>query len=227
MCVKEHKNHNNNILFEDIIPNNDEIKEYMEELRKSIDIFNKNIEEIIYKLIKVKENIEKYYNINKNIIKNYIIKNRNYEILQNINEINNNNIIEEINKINNDEDIKNKIINIMNIYDKMINKDISEINKDISEINIIYEINKKNEYIENDKDCINIFGSEFVKNNKNKCKMIINNEEYEIKEKFNIKNYNNNILKIKLKGINNITNMSYMFYLFIIIFFPGYFKMEY
>jgi hypothetical protein len=38
MCVKEHKNHNNNILFEDILPNNDEIKEYMEELRKSIDI---------------------------------------------------------------------------------------------------------------------------------------------------------------------------------------------
>ena len=100
----------------------------------------------------------------------------------------------------------------MNIYNKMNNKDISEINKDIYEINIIYEINKKNNFFENDKDYINIFGSEFVKNNKNKCKMIIDNEEYEIKEKFNIKNYNNNILKIKLKGINNITNMSYMFY---------------
>ena len=42
MCGKEHKNHNN-ILYEDIIPNIDKIKEYMKELRKSIDIFNKNI----------------------------------------------------------------------------------------------------------------------------------------------------------------------------------------
>ena len=72
------------------------------------------------------------------------------------------------------------------------------------EISIIYIIYK---YIEN----INIFGSEFVKNNKNKCKMIIDNKEYEITEKYNIENYSNNILKIILKGIDNITNMSYIF----------------
>ena len=107
MCANEHKNHKN-ILFEDIIPNNDKIKEKMNELRKSIDIFNNNIEELIKKLEKVKENMEIYYNINNNIINNYIIKNRNYEILQNINEIiNNNNILEEIKKINNE-----KILNI-------------------------------------------------------------------------------------------------------------------
>ena len=46
MCANEHKSHKN-ILFEDIIPNNDKIKEKMNELRKSIDIFKKNIEEII------------------------------------------------------------------------------------------------------------------------------------------------------------------------------------
>jgi len=204
MCANEHKNHKN-ILFEDIIPNNDKIKENMKELRKSIDIFNKNIDEIINKLKKVKENIEIYYNINNNILNNYIIKHRNYEILQNINEINNNNIYEEINKINNDKDINNKIIKIINIYNKMINKDISE-------INLIYDINKKNKKIEKDEDAINIFGEEFVKNNKNICKMIIDDEEYEIKQKFNIKNYNKKLLKIKLKGINNIINMSYMFY---------------
>jgi len=42
--------------------------------------------------------------------------------------------------------------------------------KDISEINIIYDISGKNN--------INIFGSEFVENNKNICKMIIDNKEY-------------------------------------------------
>ena len=73
----------------------------------------------------------------------------------------------------------------------------------ITEINIIYKLNYEWE--------IKIFGYEFVKNNKNICKMIIDNKEYEIKEKYNVKNYNNNILEIKLKGINNITDMRYMF----------------
>ena len=134
-----------------------------------------------------------------------IIKNRNYEILQNIKEINYNNILKEINKINNEKDIEYKIINIIIIYNKMINKDIYE---------IIYDINKKRKetWIEKVENSINIFGGEFVKNNKNICKMIIDDKEYEIKEKFNIKNYNKKILKIKLKGFDNITNMSFIFY---------------
>ena len=80
--------------------------------------------------------------------------------------------------------------------------------EDISIINIFYNINekdKKNGYI-------NIFGSEFVENNKNICKMIIDNKEYEISENYNIKSYNKNKLEIKLKGINNVTNLSEMFY---------------
>ena len=64
---------------------------------------------------------------------------------------------------------------------------------DISEINIVYAIN--------DEKDINIFGAEFVKNNKDKCKMIIDNKEYEIVEECNVENYNNNLLKIKLKGM--------------------------
>jgi len=76
--------------------------------------------------------------------------------------------------------------------------------KDISEINIIYDFNGNNN--------INIFGSNFVENNKNTCKMIIDNKEYELAQNYNVKSNNNNKLKIKLKGINHITNMSYMFY---------------
>ena len=78
-------------------------------------------------------------------------------------------------------------------------------NEDISYTNIIYNINKENN------NEINIFGYDFVKNNKNKCKMIIDNNEYEITEKYKIENYNNNKLYIKLKGIDNVTDMSYMF----------------
>ena len=72
-----------------------------------------------------------------------------------------------------------------------------------SEINIIYNIN--NEYI-------NIFGSEFVRNNKNICKMVIDNKEYIISEYFNIKNYKKDKLIIKLKGIDKVTDMHSMFY---------------
>ena len=66
--------------------------------------------------------------------------------------------------------------------------------KDISEINIIYDIKQENK--------IRIFGAKFVENNKNICKMIIDNKEYEITNKYNIENYkknNKNTLNIKLK----------------------------
>ena len=53
-------------------------------------------------------------------------------------------------------------------------------NEDLSYINIIYDINKENE------DEINIFGYNFVENNKNKCKMIIDNKDYYITNKYNI-----------------------------------------
>ena len=73
------------------------------------------------------------------------------------------------------------------------------------EINIIYDIKNR--------QCIRIFGTSFVETNLNICKMIIDNKEYEITEYFNIENYknNNNKLKIILKGIDNVTDMSWMF----------------
>jgi len=75
--------------------------------------------------------------------------------------------------------------------------------KDILEINIIYDIYEEK---------IKIFDNEFVKNNRNICRMIIDNKEYEITKEYFVKTYNKNKLKITLKGINNVTNMSYMFY---------------
>ena len=79
---------------------------------------------------------------------------------------------------------------------------------DLNEIMMIYKPK------ENNKEKIRIFGTEFVKNNIDICKIIYNNEEYELKEYFNDidDEYNNkDEIKIKLKGINNITDMSFMF----------------
>ena len=83
------------------------------------------------------------------------------------------------------------------------------INGDISGINIIFDIKKNIE--RKKRDSINIFGFKFVNNNKNNCKLIIDDKEYKLIEKYNIKQYKKNILNIKLEGINNINDMSYMF----------------
>ena len=50
-----------------------------------------------------------------------------------------------------------------------------------------------------------------MENNKDKCKVIYKDKEYELQEEFKIENKNENTLKIKIKGINNITDMSNMF----------------
>ena len=64
-------------------------------------------------------------------------------------------------------------------------------------------------------DAIRILGKYFVKQNKNKCKIIYNNKKYELKEYLDEidDNYNHNIKEIKLKiiGINNIIDFSKMF----------------
>ena len=104
---------------------------------------------------------------------------------------------EENEKIKKDNDKKN-------IEENIINNNY----ENIDEIIIRYK-RDNNEYSNE----IKIFGSKFVENNKNICKIIINGNEYELCEKINInKNQlKNNIFEIKLKGIKNVTDMSYMF----------------
>ena len=79
----------------------------------------------------------------------------------------------------------------------------------IDEIAIQYKIDK----IKYSKD-IQIFGDKFVENNKNLCRIIFNGNEFDLCEtiNININQLKNNIFEIKLKGIKNVTDMSYMFY---------------
>ena len=58
-----------------------------------------------------------------------------------------------------------------------------------------------------------LFSDYFIENNKDKCKIIYNEKEYEIAEYFEIDNNlnNDNIIKIQLKIDNNITNIANMF----------------
>ena len=181
-CEEEHDNHDI-ITYGKIIKDKNKIIDNNTLLRNDINIFNNIIKDFINKLNIVIKNFEVYLNINKNIIDNINNKNRNYELLFNIMNINNNNIHNDIKKIINEKNISIQFNNTMNIYKLMTLK-----NKNNEINNIIKEENKtktKNDIlikylIKKDDEKINIFGANFVKNNKDKCKYIYENKEYEL-----------------------------------------------
>ena len=73
-------------------------------------------------------------------------------------------------------------------------------NKNKNEINIIYETNEEG--------FENIFGDEFVKNNKNNIELIINGNKNNLIEKYNLRKGEN---KIKIIIKNKIKNLKFMF----------------
>ena len=94
----------------------------------------------------------------------------------------------------------------------MDGKYIEEENNDIEEKN-----GKDNENIgeeneeDNEKGLLRILGKEFIKNNKNKGKLIINNKRYKLEEYIKIED--NNVQNYKLQMIlsKDLSNYSYMF----------------
>ena len=201
-CEINHKNHNI-IEYKNIKINENELRDELKNLRIKLDLLKNDITKMIKILNKVKDNMEIYYKINYNIINNYKNKKINYQILQNINEIRNKNkiIIDNIDEIISCNYINSKFENILNIYDKMITKYEKEEEKIIT---IKYKINKNN-------NLIKIFNKIFVNNNKNICKILYMNKEYKLKDEIDATFINKDILELKLKGISDITNISYMF----------------
>jgi len=201
-CEKKHLNHDI-ISYGSILPDVEEAKINLSDLKKEIDKFCKNISDIIKKLNILKENMEKYYEMFNNAIKIIENKNRTFEIINNINEIIKNDIYNDLSKINRENNIKNRINLMLDIVDKIESNKKEK--KD--EITLIYNIDKNSNFIK-------IFDSEFVNNNKNNCKIIYKNKEYELVENFkiDIDDNKNEKLEIKLSGINSIINSNRMFY---------------
>ena len=193
-CGQNHQRHNI-IKYDKLSPNVDKIMNILKQFEEANNKLKNDIDDIIEKLNNIKTNFDIYYNINKNILNNFNKKKINYEILYNMNQIYNIEIIKDINSVTSINNIKDKFNKLINIYNQM---------NSYNSINISYIVKK------GDND-IKIFSDEFVKNNINNCTMIIDNKEYKISNKFNIKNYNKDNIIIKLKGIKNITNASEMF----------------
>ena len=129
----------------------------------------------------------------KDIEKNQKKQNNEINIKQNVNndKINNN-------KINNNNENKNKNKDNNQIQKKP--KD-SNINTTISKINLIYFVKSEGNY--------NIFGWEFVQNNKDNIELIVNGEEKILNSSCKLKK-RENIISIVIK--KNLTNLSKMFY---------------
>ena len=88
------------------------------------------------------------------------------ETIDYLNQFEKNNIINDLNKINGSNSIMDIFKNILGIYNKI----------NIDELNIIYGVKEQNE--------VRLFGSEFVQRNKNNCKIILNEKEQDLKEKY-------------------------------------------
>jgi len=86
-CEIEHNKHKLISLI-DYRPDIEKSKKRLIEIKKDIEEFSKLIKSLITKLNSLIKSMNTFYDINSNILNNYNIKNRNYELFQNINEIN-------------------------------------------------------------------------------------------------------------------------------------------
>ena len=199
-CEENHYNHKV-IQFIDIMPNINNIKMKRNELKNSISKIKDGINEVMKMLENVSKSFDLYYQIYNNILFSFDTNNLNYNLLYNINKISKkSDIIETANKISNEILLINKINIIYDIFKKFNIKENNEIT-----INYSIKDKKENE--------IRIFNSLFVQNNKNNCKIIYDDNEYELQEIFNVENIKNenDILTISLRGIRNITSMDNIF----------------
>ena len=119
-CSNDHKDHTC-VPFDSILPDINKIKEQKDKLNSLIDNMKKNIESIKQQLDKIIDNLKIYYEIYDNLITNYDNKKRNYELFQNLDEINKNMIIDNLNDIDGNNNTSYKLTKLIELYNKMSN----------------------------------------------------------------------------------------------------------
>ena len=167
-CESEHQDKENVILYRDILPKKDILKTQLNGLKNIFNKFKERIKEITDILESINANIEIYYNINDNLIKNFEKKYRNFQILKNMNMI-----------INNNSDFLNKLETLVNE-----NKIVNFFDKTMNMFKIINSQPKKNE--EQKKDYNNIIQQNQEYSNKKEKKENKNINENNIMRKADI-----------------------------------------
>ena len=162
----------------------------LNELRKKIDKFGRDVNDMIRVLENVNEDVEKYYQTYNNAINDCELKYQNYDNIH----IDDEGSIKYINYImNNNHNINEQLVNIINIYNKIH-----------SYIIVRYEAQPG-------KNIINLFNYNFVKNNKDYCDYIMNGKEYKLSKELKIDFSKTSKIEVKLTGVNNISDASFMF----------------
>lgn len=204
LCESEHLKHKK-ISFGEILPKKENKIKESKDLRQLIDIYKTNIKEFKDKIDNILNIINEgfvfYYKICNNIIDNYDNTQRNYQILQNINEINYEFIKKDISEIINENNFSKKLNIILQTYDK---------------INKIKVSNDKNLIPNN--SCMNMYHTKKIikniynnkKNNNTKkidnpkiSKRAENEKFYKTYQNTNKKNDNGNEIKISKNNIIN------------------------
>ena len=199
--MKEHKAHRYSEIREESI----NVESTLNMMKMNLIGLKSKIKLITDRLNNVMNNFEAYFKLIERNVRNYNENKINYFIMTNI---------EYINKTINDEDFYNDITEILD--DLLYSEDKSRYKEFIPQILNIYNKMNKNEIdlvynIPKDAQKVNIFGYHFVKRNKDICKIIYENKEYDLNDSFDCKSIKNNVLKIKLEGINNAIILDDMF----------------
>ena len=215
-CKKDHAQHEITP-FESIAKEKKDLLKKLEELKKSFNIFNNNINQIIEIFNTIKSNIETLYKLEEGLIKDYNKNETNYEILHNINELisYNNTIIKDINNINKEEKLEKKFINILSMHNM---KNINENNEIKLILNIEKaDLNKEIYFLDNTNGDLYIDGKwenhkhDFLKElNDSNVELYINNIKYSYKKYFIPRKEGK--YEIVLKFNINLTDCSFMFY---------------
>ena len=188
ICEKEHLNHKKTSLGELIIDKN-KLEEDKNHLRTKIDEFEKDIQGIIKVFNDVIRTAENYYNIYDDIITNYDMRYRNYQMLQNINHIQsfNNNFITKLNDIIENKNINSKFETILEMWNKI---NIQNGEKAQENNKYVTKQSKENETSNGEicnKTSENLLSQ--VKNLESNNKEIKNNYDYDIENIEKIKAY--------------------------------------
>jgi hypothetical protein len=137
-CYSEQQHSNHNMIdYKIIIPKKEKILEELIELKIKIDKIKLFITDTIKKLKIIMEKMDMFYQINFYIynLNNDNFQNKNYQMLQNLNDIRNNIKISNVDSIINEKNISNKISKLLKVYNKIVTEEIDNkiTNYDISE----------------------------------------------------------------------------------------------
>ena len=206
ICEKQHQDHDK-LSFGNMMVEKEQLNERLNSLKNEIVEMDKNIKEMINMLNKVTNNMNNYTKFIEEIIKNYDVKNRNMEKVHNINKIYENieKVIKELKKGVTGCSFNNsiKFKNLMELYNKM----------NVKEDYFICKIDKNKN--------IKLFGDTFLGHNKN-VKIEVDGKEYPAQKEYNISDFGNKeILEFKIKGFENSTDLSYMFFKSPLLYLPN------